>query len=57
MRARGDLCGTVLRYQAGHRAAAMNPVAREYCTKVRFLLEASAMRKRATRSAQAGPRL
>ncbi|MCC7345970.1 MAG: transglycosylase SLT domain-containing protein [Variibacter sp.] len=53
--AKGDLCGTVLRYQAGHRAVAMNPVAREYCTKVRFLLEASAMRKRATatRSAQA----
>lgn len=38
--ARGDVCGTVLRYQAGHRAIEMTPAASVYCAKVQTLLAA-----------------
>ena len=34
----GDTCGTILRFQAGHRAQAMTRAARTYCTKVQSLL-------------------
>ncbi len=36
----GDTCGTILRYQAGHRARSMTAAARRYCAKVRPLLAA-----------------
>lgn len=36
----GDTCGTILRYQAGHRARSMTTAARRYCAKVRPLLAA-----------------
>ncbi|WP_084650266.1 lytic transglycosylase domain-containing protein [Stappia stellulata] len=38
-RAGGDLCGTILRYNAGHYAKRMNPVSRRYCSKVKRLLD------------------
>jgi soluble lytic murein transglycosylase-like protein len=31
----GDICGTVMRYQSGHRATRMNAANRVYCAKVR----------------------
>src|SRR5689334_16336086 len=31
----GDTCGTVLRYQFGHRTTTMNNASRAYCAKVR----------------------
>ena len=34
----GDLCGTVLRYQGGHRAKTMTPASHTYCNKVKMLL-------------------
>ncbi len=34
----GDVCGTILRYQAGHRAVSMTGAARTYCSKVKMLL-------------------
>lgn len=37
-RAGGDLCGTILRYNAGHYAKRMNPVSRRYCSKVKQLM-------------------
>lgn len=37
-RAGGDLCGTILRYNAGHGARRMNPVSRRYCNKVKGIL-------------------
>ncbi|WP_417677090.1 lytic transglycosylase domain-containing protein [Roseibium sp.] len=37
-RASGDLCGTILRYNAGHFAKRMNPVSRRYCSKVKAIL-------------------
>jgi len=40
-RAGGDLCGTILRYNAGHYAKRMNPVSRRYCTKVKRILASS----------------
>ena len=36
--AKGDLCGTVIRYQGGHGALRMSQVARTYCGKVRALV-------------------
>jgi soluble lytic murein transglycosylase-like protein len=39
----GDTCGTVLRYQAGHRATSMTKAARAYCTKVQEVTLASAL--------------
>jgi soluble lytic murein transglycosylase-like protein len=44
--ARGDTCGTILRYQAGHRAIAMTRSAVDYCAKVRYLLGPGAERRR-----------
>jgi soluble lytic murein transglycosylase-like protein len=34
----GETCGTILRYQAGHRAQAMTSSARAYCAQVRTIL-------------------
>ncbi len=34
----GDTCGTILRYQAGHRARSMTGAARAYCAKVETIL-------------------
>lgn len=34
----GSVCGTVLRYNAGHAARRMNPVSQRYCNKVSRLL-------------------
>lgn len=36
--ANGDLCGTILRYNAGHSATKMNPKSAAYCEKVRRIL-------------------
>ncbi|MCK7613564.1 lytic transglycosylase domain-containing protein [Roseibium sp. CAU 1639] len=40
-RAGGDVCGTILRYNAGHYAKRMNPVSRRYCTKVKRIMASS----------------
>ncbi|WP_428643699.1 lytic transglycosylase domain-containing protein [Roseibium sp.] len=40
-RANGDLCGTILRYNAGHYAKRMNPVSKRYCSKVKQILASS----------------
>lgn len=37
-RAGGDVCGTILRYNAGHYAKRMNPVSSRYCQKVKQIL-------------------
>jgi soluble lytic murein transglycosylase-like protein len=34
----GDTCGTILRYQAGHRAQVMTRGARAYCARVQTIL-------------------
>lgn len=39
----GDTCGTVLRYQAGHRATAMTSAAQSYCMRVQSFTLASAL--------------
>ncbi|MBO6758595.1 MAG: transglycosylase SLT domain-containing protein [Roseibium sp.] len=41
VRANGDLCGTILRYNAGHFAKRMNPISRRYCQKVKTILAAT----------------
>lgn len=33
--AHGDLCGTILRYQGGHRATRMTPAASRYCARIK----------------------
>lgn len=38
-RADGDLCGTILRYNAGHYARRMNPISARYCAKVKTMLQ------------------
>ncbi len=38
--AKGSVCGTVLRYQAGHRAARMTAAAAKYCGRVRGIMAA-----------------
>ncbi|WP_246541858.1 lytic transglycosylase domain-containing protein [Roseibium polysiphoniae] len=40
-RASGDVCGTILRYNAGHYAKRMNPISRRYCSKVKTILASS----------------
>ncbi|MET1411614.1 transglycosylase SLT domain-containing protein [Roseibium sp. HPY-6] len=40
-KANGDLCGTILRYNAGHYAKRMNPVSRRYCSKVKRIMASS----------------
>ena len=40
-RANGDVCGTILRYNAGHYAKRMNPISRRYCSKVKRILASS----------------
>lgn len=37
-RASGDVCGTILRYNAGHYARRMNPISARYCRKVKLIL-------------------
>lgn len=37
----GDICQTVLRYQAGHGARQMNPASSAYCARVRKFMAAS----------------
>jgi soluble lytic murein transglycosylase-like protein len=37
----GDTCGTILRFQAGHRAQAMTRAAKTYCSKIQSLLAAA----------------
>lgn len=54
--AHGDLCGTILRYQAGHRALAMTPAASAYCAKVRYLMGPAADQKRIGIARAPGPR-
>lgn len=39
--ANGDLCHTVLKYQAGHQATRMTSAADAYCTRVRGLMAAA----------------
>lgn len=39
--AKGDTCGTILRYQAGHRAQTMTSAARAYCARVKTLMAAA----------------
>ncbi|WP_157961347.1 transglycosylase SLT domain-containing protein [Microvirga flavescens] len=39
--ANGDTCGTILRYQFGHRAETMTGASQKYCTKVKAILAAS----------------
>ena len=39
--ASGDVCGTILRYNAGHYARRMNPVSRRYCQKVQRIMASS----------------
>jgi soluble lytic murein transglycosylase-like protein len=34
----GDLCGTILRYNAGHAARRMNPISANYCRKVQRIM-------------------
>ncbi|CUX10879.1 lytic transglycosylase domain-containing protein [Agrobacterium fabrum] len=34
----GEVCSTILRYNAGHGATRMNPVSKRYCGKVQALL-------------------
>jgi soluble lytic murein transglycosylase-like protein len=33
----GDMCGTLLRYQFGHRAETTSPASRKYCAKVKLI--------------------
>ncbi len=35
----GQICSTILRYNAGHGATRMNPVSKRYCGKVQALLQ------------------
>ena len=35
----GDICGTILRYNAGHYAKRMNPVSARYCRRVKAVLK------------------
>jgi len=39
--AKGDTCGTILRYQAGHRAQTMTNASRVYCARVKTLMAAA----------------
>jgi soluble lytic murein transglycosylase-like protein len=35
----GKICGTILKYNAGHGAKRMNPVSRRYCNRVQAVIE------------------
>ncbi|NVK33741.1 MAG: transglycosylase SLT domain-containing protein [Rhodobacteraceae bacterium] len=39
--ANGDVCGTILRYNAGHYARRMNPISARYCRKVQRIIASS----------------
>jgi soluble lytic murein transglycosylase-like protein len=41
--ANGDLCQTVLKYQAGHEAVKMTQAATEYCARVRNLMTSASL--------------
>ncbi|ESR27341.1 lytic transglycosylase domain-containing protein [Lutibaculum baratangense] len=34
----GDICGTIMRYQGGHYATAMNPISTRYCARVKQMM-------------------
>ncbi len=40
-RAGGDLCGTILRYNAGHYAKRMNRISAKYCKRVKAIIARS----------------
>ena len=40
-KAGGDVCGTILRYNAGHYAKRMNPISRRYCQRVKSIIGSS----------------
>jgi soluble lytic murein transglycosylase-like protein len=54
-RAKGDLCGTVLRYQGGHYAAHMTRAASIYCMKVRRYMAAANAARTADASTSGRP--
>jgi soluble lytic murein transglycosylase-like protein len=35
----GKICGTILKYNAGHSAKRMNPVSKRYCNRVQAVIE------------------
>ncbi len=35
----GKVCGTILKYNAGHGAKRMNPVSKRYCNRVQAVIE------------------
>ncbi len=37
----GNVCGTILKYNAGHGAKRMNKISRKYCQRVRRILRNS----------------
>ena len=37
----GKVCGTILKYNAGHAAKRMNPVSKRYCEKVLAVIDAT----------------
>lgn len=39
--ARGDTCGTIMRYQSGHRATRMSSANRAYCGRAKLLMARS----------------
>ena len=41
--ANGDLCQTVLKYNAGHKAVKMTEAATEYCARVRTLMSSASL--------------
>jgi soluble lytic murein transglycosylase-like protein len=41
--ANGDLCQTVLKYNAGHQAVKMTPAVTEYCSRVRSLMSSASL--------------
>lgn len=40
----GSVCGTILRYNAGHAARRMNPISARYCRRVQAILKGSGSR-------------
>jgi soluble lytic murein transglycosylase-like protein len=41
--ANGDLCQTILKYNAGHQAVKMTPAVTEYCARVRTLMSSASL--------------
>ncbi len=40
-RGNGKICGTILKYNAGHGATRMNPVSQRYCNRVKTVIAAA----------------